>query len=132
MAAGVPIDFECLTKSDCDRLKLVLGNLRNLVKEGKVARDFRFEDIFVLATPVAYQEQHSHSESYAYVNFDHSQEGQSSENKTTTEGGIKENFAKSGLGKPNMEEILAPLINPGDLATIATLMQANLKTKFGR
>lgn len=125
-AAGVPVDADCLTKSDTDRLRDVLGKLRNLVATGKLAKDFRFEDVFVIANPVAYQEQHSTSESYAYQNFDHSQSGQSSENKSHTEGGIKTDFAKSGLGR--IEDIFAPLISPGALAAIGALMQANVTT----
>jgi hypothetical protein len=125
-AAGVPISADCLTKSDTDRLKDVLGRMRNLVAAGKLARDFRFEDVFVIASPVAYQEQRSTSESYAYTNFDHSQDGQSSENKSHTEGGIKTDFAKSGLGR--IEDIFAPMISPGVLAAISALMHAKVET----
>jgi hypothetical protein len=53
-AAGVPIEMDCLTRSDCDRLIQVLGNLRNLVASGLLARDFRFEDVFTIADSVAY------------------------------------------------------------------------------
>jgi len=125
-AAGVPVDVDCLTRTDTDRLRDVLGKLRNLVAAGKLSKDFRFEDVFVIANPVAYQEQHSTSESYAYQNFDHSQDGQSSENKSHTEGGIKTDFSKSGLGR--VEDIFAPLISPGALAAISALMQAKAQT----
>jgi hypothetical protein len=125
-AAGVPVDPMCLKKADTDRLQSVLGRLRNLIAEGKVARDFRFEAVFAVADPVAYQEQTSREESYAYKNFDHSQEGTSSENKSHTEGGIKTEFSKKGLGR--IEDIFAPLISPGVLAEITSLMDANLKT----
>ena len=47
-AAGVPVDPDCLTKSNTDRLRDVLGKLRNLVAAGKLAKDFRFEDVFVI------------------------------------------------------------------------------------
>jgi hypothetical protein len=124
-SAGVPVDADCLTKADTDRLLLVLGRLRNLVASGKVARDFRFERVFAVANPVAYQEQTSHEETYAYKNFDHSTEGQSAENKSSTEGGIKTEFSKKGLTR--IEDIFAPLISPGVLAEITALMEANLK-----
>jgi hypothetical protein len=128
-AAGVPIDVSSLTKTDMDRLKDVLGRLRNMVANGKLARDFRFEDVFEMTQPVAYQEQRSTSESYAYTNFDHSTEGQSAENKSHTEGGIKTDFSKSGLGR--VEDIMAPLISPSDLTVISVLMQAHVMTQEG-
>ena len=109
-AAGVPIDAACLTRTDTDQLRDVLGKLRNMVASGKIARDFRFEDVFAISDPAAYQEQRSTSESYAYQNFDHSPGGTSAENKSHTEGGIKTDFFKSGLGR--VEDILAPLISP--------------------
>jgi hypothetical protein len=128
-AAGVPIDTSRLTKADTDRLRDVLGRLRNMVASGKLAKDFRFDDVFSVAKPNAYQEQNSTSETYAYTNFDHSQDGQSAENKSHTEGGIKTDFAKSGVGR--IEDIFAPLINPADLATISALMHANVESMGG-
>ena len=125
-AAGIPIQLECLTRSDYDRLKLVLGKLRNLVADGKIAKDFRFEDVFSFAGLVAYQEQYSSTESYAYTNFDHSTDGQSSENRSSREGGIKNDFSKAGIRGLDVEEIVAPMLRAGDLAAIATLMQTNL------
>jgi len=125
-AAGVPIQVEDLTKDDTDRLRDVIVNLRSLMDNDKIASDFRFEDVFKIASQVSYQEQHSSTESYAYTNFDHSQDGQSAENKSSTEGGIKDNFSKAGLGR-NIEDIAAPLISPGDLAAITALMHANTR-----
>jgi hypothetical protein len=124
-AAGVPVDAKCLTKTDTDRLQAVLGRLRNLVSSGKIARQFRFEEVFAVANPVAYQEQSSREESHAYKNFDHSTEGTSAENKSSTEGGIKTEFSKKGLSR--IEDIFAPLISPSVLAEISALMEANLK-----
>jgi hypothetical protein len=129
-AAGVPIQAECFTRADCDRLIHVLGALRNLVADGAIARDFRFERVFTVADTVAYQEQHSSTETYAEKNFDHSQEGHSAENKSSTEGGIKSDFSKAGILTRPIEDIVAPLLSPGDLASIAALMQANIKAKF--
>ncbi len=129
VGAGVPVDLKCLTKRDTDRLRDVLGQLRNMVAAGTLAKDFRFEEVFTVAQPNAYQEQRSTSESYAYTNFDHSQDGQSSENKSHTEGGIKADFSAHGIGR--VEDIMAPLINPGDLATISALMNAHLQTRKG-
>jgi len=129
-AAGVPIDMSCLTRGDCDRLTLVLGRLRNLVASGNIKKDFRFEQVFTIGATVEYQEQTSHSESYAAHNFDHSQDGQTAENKSSTEGGIKDDFSKAGLGRKDFGDIVAPLINPGDLAAITALMQANLSARF--
>lgn len=124
-AAGVPVEEKCLTKADTDRLQAVLGRLRNLVSAGKIARDFRFEQIFAVQSPVAYQEQSTREETHAYKNFDHSQEGTSAEKKSTTEGGIKTEFSKKGLSR--IEDIFAPLISPSVLAQITALMEANLK-----
>ncbi|QBR70989.1 hypothetical protein CU048_06510 [Beijerinckiaceae bacterium] len=129
-AAGVPIDTNLLTRRDTDRLRDVLGRLRNMVVAGKLARDFRFEEVFAVAQPNAYQEQRSTSESYAYTNFDHSADGQSAENKSHTEGGIKTDFSSHGFGR--VSEILAPLINPADLATISALMHAHIEAQGER
>jgi hypothetical protein len=128
-AAGIPIDTACLTRIDTDRLRDVLGKLRNMVASGKIARDFRFEEVFAISENASYQEQRSTSETYANVNFDHSTQGQSAENKSHTEGGIKTDFSKSGLGR--VEDIFAPLISPGDLASITALMEANIQTLEG-
>ena len=127
-AAGVPIQTDCLTKADCDRLKLVLGKLRNLVASGKIAKDFRFEEVFSVAGNVAYEQTKSSEEAYAEKNFDHSQEGHDAERKSSTEEGISKNFA----GFPNraIDDIIAPLISPGDLAAITTLMNAKIRSGF--
>lgn len=125
-AAGVPMQVEDLTKDDTDRLLGVIGNLRALIENDKIASDFRFEDVFKIASQDGYQEQRSSSEAYAETNFDHSQEGHSAENKSSSEGGIKDNFSKAGLGR-RIDDISAPLISPGDLASITALMQANTR-----
>lgn len=124
-AAGIPIDTRALSAKDTDGLRDVLGNLRNAVTAGLVNKDFRFEDVFKSAGSVAYQEQRSTSETYAYHNFDHSTDGQSSENKSHTEGGIKADFSKAGLGR--MRDINLPMINPEHLSRITEHLQEQIR-----
>ena len=54
ISAGVPIQADSLTENDCMRLLKVLGNLRVLVAQGKIAEDFKFEDVFFVVGEVAY------------------------------------------------------------------------------
>lgn len=131
-AAGVPIQTECLTKADCDRLVRVLGKLRNLVASGKLTKDFRFEDVLVFDPSVAYQSSQTLSDSFTEKNFDHSTDGHDSEQKSSTDQGIKNNFQNSGITQKFGDDIIAPLISPGDLAAIVTLMQAKINLEFGR
>jgi hypothetical protein len=128
-AAGVPIKENCLTKNDCDRFIRVLGNIRELVKSKKIAKDFRFEDIFTIGSTVFYEQTKSSTDSYIEKNFDHSEEGHDMEDKTSTEEGIHVNF-NSGFPVRNFDDIIAPLLNPGDLAAIAVNMSAQLRTMF--
>ncbi len=128
--AGVPVQAESLTKNDCDRLVRVLGKLRNLVASGKIAKDFRFEEVFTIGGNVEYEQTKSSTDSYIEKNFDHSTEGHDSEQKSSTEEGIKTNFQTFGLPQRLGDEIIAPLLSPGNLVAIATLMQAKLEQVY--
>jgi len=128
-AAGVPIQADCLTKSDCDRLVRVLGNLRNLVESGKVAKEFRFEDVFTIAGNVEYEQTSSSTDAYGDKNFDHSMEGHEAETKSSTSEGIHTKFG--GLPERLGDEIIAPLLSPGNLAAIFTLMQGKINQEYG-
>lgn len=131
-AAGVPIDTTCLTRADCTRLVRVLGKLRNLVTDGKIAKDFRFEEVFTIGANVMYEQTKSSTDSYVEKNFDHSQEGHDSETKSSTEEGIHTNFQPFGMPARNLEDVVAPLLSPGDLAAIATAMQATIGAAYAR
>jgi hypothetical protein len=130
-ASGVPIKTDCLVKADCDRLVRVLGKLRNLVASGKIAKDFRFEEVFTIGANVEYEQTKSSTDSYIEKNFDHSTEGHDSEQKSSTEEGIKTNFQPFGLPQQIGDEIIAPLLSPGALAAIVTQMQAKLSATYG-
>ena len=129
-AAGVPIDVQCLTKTDCDRLVRVLGKLRNLVADGSIPREFRFEEVFTVGENVMYEQTKESTDTFIEKNFDHSTEGHDSETKSSTEEGIHTNFKTFGREflQRGIEEIRAPLISPGDLSAIATAMQVTLAT----
>lgn len=122
-AAGVPV--KSLTKKDTDQLVRVFGKLRNLVASGKVAREFRFEQVFAVGGEVMYEQTKTSSESYIEKNFDHSTEGHDAETKSSTEEGISKNFG--GLVDRLGDDIIAPLLSPGNLAAIATAMQAKIR-----
>lgn len=119
--AGVPIQAELLTKSDCDRIIRVLGNLRNLVTSGQIAQDFRFEQIFTVAANVEYEQTMTESEAYCSQNFTPDTE---CDRKSHTEEGVSKNWA--GAPDDLGDEIIAPLLSPGNLAAIFTGMQVNI------
>jgi hypothetical protein len=130
--AGVAVDLEKLTRADYGRLVRVLGKLRNLVAEGKLGRDFRFEEVFTIDEDVFYQQTKTETDSYVEKNFDHSTEGHDSEQKSSTEEGIYTQFQTFGTPTGRMELVTLPLISPGDLAVITTLMNAQLEAMAGR
>jgi hypothetical protein len=129
-AAGVPIDTACLKRADCTRLVRVLGRLRNLVASGKIAKDFRFEEIFTVGASVMYEQTKSSTDSYIEKNFDHSTEGHDAETKSSTEEGIHTNFQPFGMPSRDLDDIVAPLLSPGDLAAITTAMQATIRAAY--
>jgi hypothetical protein len=131
-AAGVPVKTECLAKTDCDRLVRVLGKLRNLVASGRIPSEFRFEEIFTIGPDVQYEQTSTSTDSYIEKNFDHSTEGHDSEKKSSTEEGIYTNFKTFGRPERPGDDIIAPLISPGDLAAIVTLMQAKIVATYGQ
>ena len=130
-AAGVPIRGECLAKSDFDRLVRVLGKIRNLVASGKIAKNFRFEEVFTVGDSVMYEQTKSSTDSYIEKNFDHSTEGHDAETKSSTEEGISKNFGGFGVVQLG-DDIIAPLLSPGNLGAIAALMQSKIEQEFER
>lgn len=125
-AAGVPIDEGCLRKSDCDRLVRVLGKMRRLVADNKLAKDFRFEDVFTIGADVTTETTDTHSDTY--INRHFTPDTDSETHAETTEG-MHTNFKPFGFGRILEESgIIAPLLSAGDLAEIATRMDLAVKT----
>jgi hypothetical protein len=132
--AGVPIRPEGLTQQDFDRWFTVLGNLQKLVASGKIAKDFQFEQVFKIGRSATYESANASTHSASNVTFDHSTAGTSAFSKAGTRQGISAGFPVAGLSThPGQlgDQIIAPLLSPAHLATIATLMQAQLNMEFG-
>lgn len=130
-AAGVPIQENGLTQGDIDHVISVIGKLRDLVNEGTISSDFKFEDVFDVSGQVFYEQSHEKSDSYCTENFEPSTSCKPTQHR---EGGIREEFnSQSGILDRFRDErsIKAPLISPGDLAEITTVMQAKLR-KFSK
>jgi len=128
--AGVPVRADRLTQTDFDRFILVLGRLRNLVANGTIPKNFQYEAVFTIGADVEYEQTNTSSDSYCTQNFDHSVDGSTCEQTSSTETGIQTNFS-GGVSEQVGDDIIAPLLSPGNLAAIATLMEAQIDSQFG-
>jgi len=125
--AGVPIRPEGFTEQDFEQWFIVFGKLQELVASGKIARDFQFEQVFNVSRR-AEASASSKSTSYGcHSNFHSNCTSNTGANNHATNsfGGVRTDPWQLG------DEIIAPLLSPGNLATIATLMLAQLKMGYG-
>jgi hypothetical protein len=129
-AAGIPIETKKLTRADCEQLIKVLGNLRNLVASGKLAKEFRFEEVFTTGHNVLFESGPTREETYCEKNFDHSTEGYSCETSKGSYVGRYLEFSNSGKYTRLTDDISAPLLSPGDLTAITISMQNKISSKF--
>jgi len=126
--AGVPIRPEGLTQQDFKRWFNVLGKLQGLVRSGKVAEDFQFEQVFNISPSSERTSQRASTSTRQTTSF--SNPGVNT--KTGTQSHINQGFqGESPIAGQLGDQIIAPLLSPAHLATIATLMQAQLNTAYG-
>ena len=123
-ANGVRFSEECLTQKDCIRLVTVIGKLHTLVESGKVARDFRFEDVFTIAENVSYRSSNSESSTSCSTEFTPKVECFQTSH---TEQGQEQKWQGFGLpGNIDPRWITAPMLSPGDLRQIITTMDQQI------
>jgi hypothetical protein len=127
-AAGLPLKVDGFTGRDYVRLIMVLGNIRTYVKENKIDRAIRFEDLFGITSAADLANTTKQTNIGENKNFDRS-EPSKVESKGSNTGATKTwSGVAVGLG---LDEVIltAPLLNPSDLADILSRIDEGIEAK---
>lgn len=127
-AAGLPLKGDCFTGRDYVRLIMVLGNIRNYVKENNLDRAIRFEDLFGISSSDDIANKNRQENVGENRKFDRSEPNKVEERESNT-GAVKD-WGGVSLG---LDQVIltAPLLNAADLAEILSRIDEGIEAKRG-